>query len=149
MSELGPFPPAHPAHLVDLLQEYVRTRVRQFAKDFAEEVVPDLPEAQLEAITARILARAGSPPALLTAPSLGLPVGMGVSAMGAVGGIAPAPAGPLALEFRHDCLCVLGSGEGENAAAGRSGGSSAVRRRERQPHRRCAPQTAPHTLHAA
>jgi hypothetical protein len=67
----------------------VRGQVREFARDFAHEVVPDLPADEIDAVAERLLASRGPfvPPALLfAAPPMLLDRG-----------------GPLRLEFRHDC----------------------------------------------
>lgn len=81
-------------------QDYVAERVRQFAKAFAAEVVPELPEDQLEAITSRIMSQhaPAEPPPELVAPMLAAqPIVAPMMNVAAMAGMAT-------LEFRHDCL---------------------------------------------
>lgn len=69
----------------------MRSRIRAFAKSFAEEIAPQLTHEQVDDITTRVFAREVGEPQVV-----------------AVAALPPPPAldrnGPLSLEFRHDCL---------------------------------------------
>lgn len=81
--------PPSPPHTHTFTQEYVRARIRTFAKDFAREAAPELPPDAIDELTARVLA------ATVPAPFMLMPSG---------GPLLQAGQGQYRLEFRHECL---------------------------------------------